>query len=111
MKYETAYFCGYAKLPTVLPTTTTNNGVTLGLVIEIESGKILNASVTFLSEIAVGMVRSYVVDKNIVDDFDEMTEEIMYRHQGVAAKPLIKALSDIRRNYIEYMEKYSEVLK
>lgn len=107
MKFKTAYFCGYAKLPSALPTTTTNNGLTLGLELELESGKILDASVTFLSELALKMVKSYTVGKNIVDDFDEMTEEILCRHQGVAAKPLIKAMTDIRRNYIEYMEKYS----
>jgi len=36
---------------------------------------------------------------------------VLYRHQGVAAKPIIKALTDIRRAYIEYMEKNSFFLR
>ena len=111
MKYESAYFCGYAKLPSALPTTTTNSAMTLGLKIELETGRILDASITFLSSLAQSMVKSYVVGKNIVQDFDSMTEEITYRHQGVAAKPLVKALGDINRNYIEYMEKNGDYLR
>lgn len=110
MKYDTAYFCGYAKLPSALPTTTTNSGLTLGIKIELESGRMLDVSVTLLSELAIEMVKSYLVGRNIVDDYDAVAEEIQYRHQGVAAKPIIKALNDIRRNYIEYMEKNRDFL-
>lgn len=110
MKYDTAYFCGYAKLPSALPTTTTNSGLTLGIKIELESGKMLDVSVTLLSDLAIEMVKSYLVGRNIVDDYDAVAEEIQYRHQGVAAKPIIKALNDIRRNYIEYMEKNRDFL-
>lgn len=110
MKYESAYFCGYAKLPSALPTTTTNSGLTLGILIELETGIMLDASVTLLSELAIKMVKSYLVGRNIVDDYDSVAEEILYRHQGVASKPIIKALNDIRRNYIEYMENNREFL-
>ena len=111
VRYDSAYFCGYAKLPSALPTTTTNSGLTLGLKIELESGTIQNVSVTLLSALALDMVREYVVGKNITRDFDSICEEIFYRHQGVAAKPLIKALTDIRRNYIDYMEKNGDYLR
>lgn len=111
MKYESAYFCGYAKLPSALPTTVTNSGLTLGLLLELGSGTILDASVTLLSELAIKMVKSYVIGKNIVDDYESISQEVLYRHQGVAAKPIIKALTDIRRAYIEYMEKNSFFLR
>lgn len=110
LKYESAYFCGYAKLPSALPTTTTNSGLTLGLLIELWSGRVLDASVTLLSPLALQMVKSYIVGKNIIDDYDEIIEEITFRHQGVAAKPLIKAVTDINRNYIEYKQKYCDTL-
>ena len=105
MKYESAYFCGYAKLPSALPTTVTNSSLTLGLLIELKSGKILDTSVTLLSPLAIRMVSSYTLGKNIVDDFEEMCDEILCRHQGVAAKPLVKALGDIHRNYLEYIQR------
>ena len=105
MKYESAYFCGYAKLPSALPTTVTNSSLTLGLLIELKSGKILDTSVTLLSPLAIRMVTSYTLGRNIVDDFEEMCDEILCRHQGVAAKPLVKALGDIHRNYLEYIQR------
>lgn len=111
MKYESAYFCGYAKLPSALPTATTNSGLTLGLLLELETGRILDASVTLLSELALSMVKSYFIGKNIVTDYDAISQEVYYRHQGVAAKPIVKALTDIRRNYIEYMEKNGDFLR
>lgn len=111
MKYESAYFCGYAKLPSALPTTTTNSGLTLGLLIELESAKILDASITLLSPLALEIVKSYLVGRDIVNDYDAIVEEVTFRHQGVAAKSIIKALTDIHRNYIEYMQKYGELLK
>ena len=50
MKYQTAYFCGYAKLPSALPTTTTNGSITLGLKIDLETACIEDVSVTFSVE-------------------------------------------------------------
>ena len=105
MKYQTAYFCGYAKLPSALPTTTTNGSITLGLKIDLETACIEDVSVTFLSNLALSMCREYFIGKNILRDYDEIVEEIGYRHQGAAAKSIIKAFGDIHRNYIEYMEK------
>ena len=40
-----------------------------------------------------------------------MVEEIAFRHQGNAQKSLIKALGDIRRNYIDYMSKNGPYLR
>ena len=86
MKYQTAYFCGYAKLPSALPTTTTNGSITLGLKIDLETACIEDVSVTFLSNLALSMCREYFVGKNVLRDYDEIVEEIGYRHQGAAQR-------------------------
>lgn len=111
LKYETAYFCGYAKLPSALATIAVNGMLTLGLKIHLGTGKIEGVSVTLLSELAVDMVSSYFIGKHLIDDYDSMVEEVLFRHQGVASKSLIKALGDIRRNYIEYMTKNGAYLR
>ena len=72
MKYQTAYFCGYAKLPSALPTTTTNGSITLGLKIDLETACIEDVSGTFLSNLALSMCREYFVGKNILRDYDEI---------------------------------------
>lgn len=105
LKYETAYFCGYAKLPSALATTVANGMLTLGMKIHLETADIEAVSVTLISKLANSMVESYFVGRNLLKDFDDMVEEIAFRHQGNAQKSLIKALGDIRRNYIDYMSK------
>ena len=93
------------------PPTTTNGSITLGLKIDLETACIEDVSVTFLSNLALSMCREYFVGKNILRDYDEIVEEIGYRHQGAAAKSIIKAFGDIHRNYIEYMEKNGPYLR
>ena len=46
LKYETAYFCGYAKLPSALATTAANGMLTLGLKIHLDTGIVEGVSVT-----------------------------------------------------------------
>lgn len=111
MKYKTAYFCGYAKLPSTLPTTIGNASLTVGLKIELATGKIVGVSVTLLSELAKSMVTEYFQGKNVIDDYDSIVEEITYRHQGNAAKSIIKAYSDIYRNFTKYMEENGDYLR
>lgn len=66
---------------------------------------------TLISKLANSMVESYFVGRNLLKDFDDMVEEIAFRHQGNAQKSLIKALGDIRRNYIDYMSKNGPYLR
>ena len=108
MKYSTAYFCGYAKLPSALATTVSNGMLTLGLKIQLETGQIEQVSVTLLSSLAQSMVESYFVGRNVIKDYDSIVDEITHRHQGIASKPIIKAYGDIKRNYAEYMSKNAE---
>ena len=110
LKYETAYFCAYAKLPSVLATTAHNGMLTLGLKLRLETADIEDVSVSLITPLAVNMVRSYFIGRNLLRDYDDIIEEISYRHQGNACKSIIKAAGDIHRNYIEYMAKNRDVL-
>lgn len=111
LKYETAYFCGYAKLPSALATTAANGMLTLGLKIHLDTGIVEGVSATLISPLAVSMVESYFVGRNLVSDYDAIVEEITYRHQGNASKSIIKAMCDIRRNYLDYMNKNGAFLR
>jgi hypothetical protein len=104
--FKTVYFCGYAKLPTNMSANNVFGQITLGLLIDMETGIIVDLSCTLLSPLAIQMVQSYMVNRHIINDFDNMVSEISYRHQGNAQRPLIKALSDIRRRYVEFVEEY-----
>lgn len=104
--YKTVYFCGYAKLPTNMSANNVFGQITLGLLIDMETGIIEDLSCTLLSSLAIQMVQSYMVNRHILNDFDAIVEEISYRHQGNAQRPLIKALTDIRRKYIDFVEEH-----
>jgi hypothetical protein len=103
-KHYTVYFVGYAKLPSVMSASMAYGQLTLGLLIDVRTGLIEDVSCTLLSDLARNLVKSYVVGRHIVRDLDAITEEITYRHQGNAQRPLIKALGDIHRRYLEFMQ-------
>ena len=103
-KYQTAYFCGYAKLPNALPTIVANGTLTLGLEIDLKSSTIIRSSSTLISPVANDLIQSYFAGKHVVNDYEQIVDEISFRHQGIAAKPLIKAYGDICRNYIEFLK-------
>lgn len=102
MKYETAYFCGYAKLPQSLSANTIYSILTLGLEIELNTGLIRRTSCTLLTSLAEEMVSSYMSGKNILTDYENMVDEITVRHQGCAQKPIIKALGEIYRKFSSF---------
>lgn len=104
MRYKTAYFCGNARTPGTMANISNSNNLILGLLIELETAVVLDVSVTLITKLAKDVVQSYLVGRNIIEDYDAIVEEIYFRHVGDASKPILKALSDIRRNYLNYME-------
>ena len=104
MKYEKIYFTGYAKLPANASASTSYSQFTLGILISIKTGRIEEADCTLLTELARNMVKSYFVGHHIIDEFDDMVEEVMIRHQGAYNKALVKAIGDIKRKYIAFCE-------
>lgn len=109
LKYKTAYFCGYAKMPSNVSASEVYGSLTLGLKIDLETTVILETSVTLLSGLAKEMIQEYFVGKRVVLDYEDIVAEIQYRHQGGVCKALLKAYDDIRRNFLEYMKKHPEV--
>ncbi|MEA5151106.1 MAG: DUF3870 domain-containing protein [Oscillospiraceae bacterium] len=106
MKYKSAYFCGYAKLPSALPTNVSNCTLTLGLEIEVATNKVINTSVTLLSSVAQNLIHEYFYGKDVVAEYEQIVDEISFRHQGIAQKPIIKAYNDILHNYLAFLQKY-----
>lgn len=111
LKYETAYFCGYSRLPNNITTSEVYVMLTLGLKIELETGRIQDVSVTLLSPLAQSIVKEYFINRNVIDDYTTIVDEVSIRHQGNAAKSIIKAYSDIRRNYIAFMNREGPYLR
>jgi hypothetical protein len=105
-KFTTAYFCGYSKMPSNVTASEVYGSLTLGLKVNLQTEVIEETSVTLLSELAKSMINEYFVGKKINQDYDEIIAEINARHQGGVRKALIKAYSDIRRNFVEYMATY-----
>ncbi len=104
MRYRTAYFCGNARTPMTMANISNSNNLILGLLIDLETGVIIDVSVTLITTLAKDVVKSYLVGRNVIEEYDAIVEEISFRHVGDATRPMLKALADIRRNYLHYME-------
>ena len=107
MKYRTAYFCGYAKLPQSVSANNVYGILTLGLLIDVETGIIEKVSCTLLASLAIEIVSSYFTNRHIVDDYEKIIDEITFRHQGLAQKSIVKAFGEIHRKYIEFIKEHS----
>lgn len=105
LKYRTVYFVCNARLPKELPASKLYDSLALGAKVDITTGDIIDVSCTLLSPLALEMVKSYLIGRNIIDDIDEITEEVEYRHQGLAQKAIIKGILEINKKYIGFCKK------
>jgi hypothetical protein len=106
MQYKTVYFVTYARLPGEIPASEQYMKLAIGAEIDIVKGIILNTSATLPSELAKSMVNSYICNKNIVKDLDQMVDEIQFRHQGEVQKALVKAIVEINKKYLRFIDKH-----
>ena len=106
LKHHTVYFCGYAKLPQSISANNVYGILTICLLINIRTGIIEDVSCTFPTRLAVEMVTSYLINRHIVNDYEEIISEITFRHQGHAQKSIIKACNEVHRRYLDFANEH-----
>jgi hypothetical protein len=104
MEYETVYFAGYAKFPSVMSASVAFGQLSLGLLIDMRTGVIVDAGCTLVTDLAKEIVRGYFVGRHIVNDYARINEEITYCHQGNAQRPILKAFGDVYRKYLDFVQ-------
>ncbi len=81
---------GYAKHSQGLPGSELYDTIALGLLIDSDSGKILDVDCSLVTQIARDFVKRLVIDKNL-NEIDTIEEAFNTRYYGAARKALILA--------------------
>lgn len=100
---NTVYFIAYAKLPGEIPAANLHRVVGLGLIIDRNSGEIVDVSCTLLTKEAREFIKSVLVGHNIHDEGAEViAASIRDRYHGFAQKALCVALRGGIERYLQW---------
>jgi hypothetical protein len=81
----------------------------LSLVVDRDSGTIVDATCNTAREMTKDFIRSLLVRRNLMAGVDGIVLEIRRRFFGLAQKALIVALKDAHNNYMMAKKKLSEI--
>ncbi|MHB1404283.1 MAG: DUF3870 domain-containing protein [Desulfitobacteriaceae bacterium] len=102
---RTSILCvGYAKLPTGMSAETVYKTFGVGLLVEPDSGIIVNAETTSTTRIGDEFLVSMMVGRNI-EEIEEIVKELERRYLGVGAKAIVAALNNSYGEYLKYLDR------
>lgn len=91
MDKNTVFITGYAKLPEGITAKEMYKVICIGLLLDGESGRILDADCTLVTTTARAIVKDILTEKNI-NNMDEILQEIEARYWGHAKKAVVAAI-------------------
>jgi len=77
----------------------------ISLVLERESGKILDMDCNTILEVTKNFVASMLIGKSLKDDVTAMEKEIKERYFALTQKPLIACIKDAHNRYMMVVSK------
>ncbi len=92
------FVTGYAKLPKGITATELYSVVAVGLIINKETGKIIDADCSLVTRVAKNFFNELVVGKNI-KDYETIHEAFKHHYYGSAKKALISAMKTCHEKY------------
>ncbi|GAA0728506.1 DUF3870 domain-containing protein [Clostridium malenominatum] len=107
MKYEknTIYITGVSRANSTDPITVMYNGFFLGMIINKDTGEIIDVTSNAISSMTTDFIKSMLIGYSIVKELDEMINEINNRFFGTAQKALIVALREVHNKFLIEMKK------
>ncbi len=98
-------FTGYAKFPARITADEIYHFLCVSLEIERETGKIIDADCTLVTELSRHFFTRIICGYSILHELDAIEEVLEDRYQGNARRAIITAMRRIREQYIAYSEK------
>jgi len=92
------FVTGYAKLPKGITATELYSVVAVGLIVNKETGVIIDADCSLVTRVAKNFFNKLVVGKNI-KDYDTIYEDFKQHYYGSAKKALISAMKTCHEKY------------
>lgn len=90
------YFSASSKLPEAFPSGEVYKFVDVGVIIDVESMEIVDASVTLVSRAAKGFLSSKIIGQRLTEEgVNEIEEELKRTYHGTALKAVVVALRQI----------------
>ncbi|RJQ06491.1 MAG: DUF3870 domain-containing protein [Bacillota bacterium] len=98
----TVFFTGYARLPSGITASKISDVVGVGVEVEPETGKVLNAECTLSTALAREFFQRLVVGRSLDTEFPVIIQTIERRYHGSAQKALVTALKTVLEKYQSY---------
>jgi len=99
---ETLFFTGYARLPGGITASRVSEVVGVGVEVEPDTGRIVDAECTLATNLARDFFRRLVVGRRLEGDFAAVVKDIERRYHGSAQKALSTALKAVLEKYLSY---------
>lgn len=97
---DTIYITGTAKISSNDPISAMYDMFFIGIILEREGGKIVDVTCNMVRDVTADFIKSMLVDYNLNDDIEQISDEIKDRFHGMAQKAVIAAVKDARNKYI-----------
>lgn len=102
------YVCGNSKSPDNSALGGLFQNFAVELIVDVYTEKIVDASCVLLTELGRSYIKSLLVGRKFITDFDEIVEDIELYYQGAPQKALISALKVALHRYNQTYEKVLE---
>lgn len=100
MKENEIFISGYAKLPNQITASKLYEVIAIALIIDRNSGKIINADCSLATKLSVDFVRNLLINENI-NKIEKIQERFNNYYFGSAKKALITAILSCKRKFDE----------
>lgn len=97
------YFVGNGNPPENTSVRQTFGHIAIGLVIDINTSKILDANITLVSPLSMNFIKAQLIGHNLSTDLEKIIKNVE-RYQGPALKSILVALRAVHNRYSNYFE-------
>jgi len=98
---QKVFLTGYARLPSGIVASELSKVVGISLVVNRDTGIVLDADCTLVTRVAREFVRTLLVGRSLRDDAAELEREIIARYHGNAQKALVAALRIAHEKFLQ----------
>jgi len=97
------FISGYAKLPQGITANKLYDVIAIGLLVDKETGKILDADCSLVTRVAQSFVRELLIGESL-NNFEKIEDKLKRQYFGSAKKALISACKICNEKYIQIIE-------
>lgn len=108
MEHHELFITGYAKLPQGITATELYRVIAVGLIVDRQSGEILDADCSLVTRVARDFVKKLIIGKDL-KEIEEIQREFSKKYYGSAKKALISALRTCNEKYNQILNNDSNV--